>query len=145
LAVLYKSMDRLQQTESGQSVLDESDQPRSAHFGLIKMHHLCSIEQTEGRNALKKALLETEPTDSFLANSIAENLLLSRVHVSFIDLPTMPLPSDQGSHPTAEKRAAPRLRWLLATALHDLTHWTGYHARFQREGVMSTCTCGSPG
>ena len=32
-----------------------------------------------------------------------------------------------------------------ATALHELTHWTGHHARLQREGVTSACPFGSPG
>ena len=93
-----------------------------------------------------QTLLETEPTDPFQANSVAENLLLSSgAHIvhrpadeafyhpirDLIQLPTKAQFHDEGGY--------------YATALHELTHWTGHHARLQREGVTSACPFGSPG
>ncbi|WP_431480443.1 zincin-like metallopeptidase domain-containing protein [Pseudomonas simiae] len=47
-----------------------------------------------------------------------------------IQLPTKAQFPDQGGY--------------YATALHELTHWTGHHSRLQREGVISPCPFGSP-
>jgi len=94
LAVLYKPMEREEQTESGQPVLDENGQPKVTHFGILRTHFLFNIEQTEGLEMLNDALLETEQSDPFQPNSAAENLLLSSgaqiVHRSADDLPTKP-------------------------------------------------------
>jgi antirestriction protein ArdC len=65
LAVLYKPMEREEQTESGQPVLDENGQPKVAHFGILRTHFLFNIEQTEGLEMLNETLLETEPSDPF--------------------------------------------------------------------------------
>lgn len=70
-------MEREEQTESGQPVLDENGQPKVAHFGILRTHFLFNIEQTEGLETLNETLLEADLTDPFLANSAAENLLLS--------------------------------------------------------------------
>nr|WP_274610356.1 zincin-like metallopeptidase domain-containing protein [Pseudomonas sp. TH31] len=82
-----------------------------------------------------QTLLETEPSDPFQANSVAENLLLSSgarmIHRpddeafyhpirDLIQLPTKAPFHDEGGY--------------YATALHELTHWTGHHTRLQREG-----------
>ena len=146
LAVLYKPREREEQTESGQPVLDENGQPKVAHFGILRTHFLFNIEQTEGLEMLNGTLLETEQSDPFQPNSAAENLLLSSgariVHRSadeafyhpirdLIQLPTKAQFHDEGGY--------------YATALHELTHWTGHHARLQREGVTSVCPYGSPG
>lgn len=95
---------------------------------------------------LNETLLETEQSDPFQPNSAAENLLLSSgahiVHRSaneafyhpirdLIHLPTKAQFQDEGGY--------------YATALHELTHWTGHHSRLQREGVTSSCPFGSPG
>ncbi|WP_410525309.1 ArdC family protein [Pseudomonas canadensis] len=146
LAVLYKPMEREEQTESGQPVLDENGQPKIAHFGILNTHFLFNIEQTEGLEMLNDTLLETEQIDPFQPNSAAENLLLSSgariVHRSadeafyhpirdLIQLPKKTLFYDEGGY--------------YAAALHELTHWTGHHPRLQREGVTSACPFGSPG
>lgn len=146
LAVLYKPIEREEQTESGQPVLDENGQPKVAHFGILRTHFLFNIEQTEGLEMLNEALLETEQSDPFQPNSAAENLLLrSGAHIvhrsadeafyhpvrDLIQLPTKAQFHDEGGY--------------YATALHELTHWTGHHARLQREGVTSSCPFGSPG
>lgn len=145
LAVLYKPMEHEEQTESGQPVLDENGQPKVAHFGILKTHFLFNIEQTEGLEMLNDTLLETEPSDPFLPNSAAENLLLSSganiIHRfadeafyhpirDLIQLPTKAQFHDQSGY--------------YATALHELTHWTGHHSRLKREGVTSPCPFGSP-
>ncbi len=144
LAVLYKPMEREEQTESGQPLLDEHGQPKVAHFGILRTHFLFNIEQTEGLEMLNETLLETEQSDPFQPNSAAENLLLSSgahiVHRSadeafyhpirdLIQLPTKAQFHDEGGY--------------YATALHELTHWTGHHSRLQREGVTSACPLGS--
>ncbi|WP_371101253.1 ArdC family protein [Pseudomonas sp. CF150] len=146
LAVLYKPMEREEQTESGQPVLDENGQPKVAHFGILRTHFLFNIEQTEGLEMLNETLLETEQSDPFQPNSAAENLLLSSgariVHRpadeafyhpirDLIQLPTKAQFHDEGGY--------------YATALHELTHWTGHHSRLQREGMTSACPFGSPG
>ena len=146
LAVLYKPMEREEQTEAGQPVLDENGQSKVAHFGILRTHFLFNIEQTEGLETLNETLLETEPSDPFFPNSAAESLLLSSganiIHRfsdeafyhpirDLIQLPTKAQFHDQGGY--------------YATALHELTHWTGHHSRLQREGVTSPCPFGSPG
>ena len=65
LAVLYKPMEREEQTESGQPVLDENGQPKVAHFGILRTHFLFNIEQTERLETLDETSLETEPSDPF--------------------------------------------------------------------------------
>ena len=96
LAVLYKPIEREEQTESGQPVLDENGQPKVIHVGILRTHFLFNIEQTEGLEALTETLIETEPSDPFQANSAAENLLLSSGQTSLIDLPTMPFTTRSG-------------------------------------------------
>lgn len=139
-------MEREEQTESGQPVLDENGQPKVAHFGILRTHFLFNIEQTEGLDTYDETLIDTQPTDPFLANSAAENLLSSSgAHIvhrpadeafhhpirDLIQLPTKAQFHDEGGY--------------YATALHELTHWTGNHSRLQREGVRSSCPFGSPG
>lgn len=146
LAVLYKPMEREEQTETGQPIFDENGQPKVTHFGILRTHFLFNIEQTEGLETLNEILLETEPSDPFQANNAAENLLLSSgakiVHRpadeafyhpirDFIQLPTKAQFHNEGGY--------------YATALHELTHWTGHQSRLQREGVVSSCPFGSPG
>lgn len=138
LAVLYKPMEREEQTESGQPIFDENGQPKVTHFGILRTHFLFNIEQTEGLEALNEILLETEPSDPFQANSAAENLLLSSgakiVHRpadeafyhpirDFIQLPTKAQFHNESGY--------------FATALHELSHWSGHASRLQREGVVS--------
>ncbi|MEX5536977.1 zincin-like metallopeptidase domain-containing protein [Pseudomonas syringae] len=146
LAVLYKPMEREEQTESGQPVPDENGQPKVAHFGIVRTHFLFNIEQTEGLEMLSDTLPETEQSDPFQPNSAAENLLLSSgariVH----------RPADEAFyHPIRDLIQLPTKAQFhdesgyYATALHELTHWTGHHARLQREGVTSPCPFGSPG
>ncbi|MBT2375357.1 ArdC-like ssDNA-binding domain-containing protein [Pseudomonas fluorescens] len=77
LAVRYKPIERQEQTDSGQPVLDESGQPKVAQLGILRTHFLFNIEQPEGLETLNETLLETDSSDPFPANSAAENLLLS--------------------------------------------------------------------
>lgn len=146
LAVLYKPMEREEQSESGQPVLDENGQPKLVHFGILRTHFLFNIEQTEGLDVLNATLIETEPSDPFQADSAAEHLLLRSgakiVHRpadqayyhslrDFIQLPTKAQFHDECGY--------------YATALHELSHWTGHASRLQREGVISPNRFGTPG
>ena len=146
LAVLYKPMEREEQTESGQPVLDENGQPKVAHFGILRTHFLFNIEQTEGLETLNATLIETEPSDPFQANSAADNLLLTSgakiVH----------RPADQAFyHPFRDFIQLPTKTQFhnesgyYATALHELSHWSGHDSRLQREGVVAPSPFGTPG
>ncbi len=114
LAVLYKPMEREEQTESGQPVMDENGQPKIAHFGILKTHFLFNIEQTEGLETLNETMLETEPSDPLLPQQCCRKPVakFGREYHSSICRRSL-LPPDQGSHPTADKIAISRSRWIL--------------------------------
>ncbi|QFG29343.1 DUF1738 domain-containing protein [Pseudomonas umsongensis] len=146
LAVLYKPMEREEQTESGQPVLDENGQPKLVHFGILRTHFLFNIEQTEGLEAFNATLIETEPSEPFQANSAAENLLL-RSGAKIVHQP-----ADQAFyHPLRDFIQLPIKAQFhdesgyYATALHELSHWTGHASRLQREGVIAPNRFGTPG
>ncbi len=120
--------------------------PRSLTSAFSGHIFLFNIEQTEGLETLNETLIETEPSDPFFPNAAAESLLRSSganiIHRfadeafyhpirDLIQLPTKAQFHDQGGY--------------YATALHELTHWTGHHSRLQREGVTTPCPFGSPG
>lgn len=145
LAVLYKPMEREEKDESGRVVLDENGNTEVVRFAILRTHFLFNIEQTEGIEVLDEAPTETESEASFQANTRAEQLLLSSgariVHRpadmafyhplrDFIQLPTKAQFHDEGGY--------------YATALHELTHWSGHYSRLRREGIISPSPFGSP-
>ncbi|WP_431033421.1 ArdC family protein [Pseudomonas yamanorum] len=146
LAVLYKPMEREEQTETGQPIFDENGQPKIKHFGMLRTHFLFNIEQTEGLETFNETMLEADPADPFQANNAAENLLFSsRANI-------IHRPADEAFyHPIRDLIQLPTKAQFhneggyYATALHELTHWTGHQARLQREGVVSSCPFGCPG
>ncbi|HFH3285736.1 ArdC family protein [Pseudomonas aeruginosa] len=146
LAVLYKPMEREEKDESGRIVLDENGNAKVVRFAILRTHFLFNIEQTEGIEAVDEAPARTEPEDAFQSNACAEQLLLSSgakiVHRpadmafyhpirDFIQLPTKAQFHDEGGY--------------YATALHELTHWSGHYSRLRREGITSPSPFGSPG
>lgn len=146
LAVLYKPMEREEKDESGRVVLDEHGHAKVVRFAILRTHFLFNIEQTEGIEPLGTVPVETEPKASFQANACAEQLLLrsgaSIVHKptdmacyhpirDFIQLPTKAQFHNEGGY--------------YATALHELTHWSGHYSRLRREGIISPTPFGSPG
>ncbi|WDG77534.1 zincin-like metallopeptidase domain-containing protein [Pseudomonas chlororaphis] len=146
LAILYKPMEREEQTESGQPIFDEDGQPRVIHFGILRMHFLFNIEQTEGLEAFNETPLETEPRDPFQANNSAENVLLGS-GAKIVHRPA----AEAFYHPLRDFIQLPKKAQFhneggyYATALHELTHWTGHSSRLQRGGITSPCPFGSPG
>jgi len=146
LAVLYKPMEREEKDESGHLVLDENGNAKVVHFAILRTHFLFNIEQTEGVESFNEAPTAADSGLPFQANACAEHLLLSSgariVHKpadmafyhpirDFIQLPTKAQFHDEGGY--------------YATALHELTHWTGHHSRLQRDGIISSSPFGSPG
>jgi antirestriction protein ArdC len=146
LAVLYKPMEREEQDESGRTVLDENGNAKVVRFAILRTHFLFNIEQTEGIESFDEAPTEADSGLPFQANARAEHLLLSSgariVHKpadmafyhpiqDFIQLPTKAQFHDEGGY--------------YATALHELTHWSGHYSRLQREGITSPSPFGSPG
>jgi antirestriction protein ArdC len=145
LAVLYKPMERDAQDAAGNALLDDNGDIKRVHFALLKAHHLFNIEQTQGLEALVEEPTVADPEKSFVSNSGAEHLLLSSgarlLHKAtnlafyyppkdFIQLPTKAQFHDEGAY--------------YATALHELTHWSGHGSRLCRAGVTSAHLFGSP-
>lgn len=144
LAVLYKPMERDELDDQNQPVLDEHGQVRRVGFALLRTHYLFNIEQTEGLEHLMPEPTAT-PDSTFDANAAAEDILLnSSAQIrhkngydafyspirDFIQLPNKGQFHDEGGY--------------YATALHELTHWSGHLTRLGREGVVSPTRFGTP-
>ncbi|WP_437884540.1 ArdC family protein [Pseudomonas sp. LRF_L74] len=144
LAVLYKPMERDALDENGIPILDENDEVKQVRFALLRNHFLFNIEQTEGLEHLLPEP-DTQPESSFDANAKAEALMLqSGAQIrhkngddafyspirDFIQLPTKEQFHDEGGY--------------YATALHELTHWSGHQSRLGREGVVTPTRFGTP-
>ncbi|UCM29430.1 ssDNA-binding domain-containing protein [Pseudomonas sp. PS1(2021)] len=136
LAVLYKPMSKEAHDEDGQVVRDEQGNVKMVQFALLRTHCLFNIEQTEGLPNEEQQHAEGEEPLAFIDHAPAERLLAAsgaRIeHRSgddafylpirdLIQLPTKAQFVDVGSY--------------YATALHELTHWSGHHARLNREGI----------
>jgi len=136
LAVLYKPMSKEAHDEDGQVVRDEQGNVKMVQFALLRTHCLFNIEQTEGLPNEEQHHGESEDPVAFIDHSPAERLLAAsgaRIEHRYgddafylpirdlIQLPTKAQFVDVGSY--------------YATALHELTHWSGHHARLNREGI----------
>ncbi|EKT4483369.1 DUF1738 domain-containing protein [Pseudomonas putida] len=136
LAVLYKRMSKEAHDEDGQVVRDEQGNVKMVQFALLRTHCLFNIEQTEGLPNDEQHHDEGEDPMAFIDHAPAECLLSAsgaRIEHRYgddalylpirdlIQLPTKAQFVDVGSY--------------YATALHELTHWSGHHARLNREGI----------
>lgn len=136
LAVLYKPVSKEAHDEEGQVVRDEQGNIKMVQFALLRTHCLFNIEQTEGLPNEEQHHYEGEDSMAFIDHAPAERLLASsgaRIDHRYgdsvcylpirdvIQLPTKAQFVDVGSY--------------YATALHELTHWSGHHARLNREGI----------
>ncbi len=144
LAVLYKPMSKEVQDEQGQVLRDEQGNIKVVQFALLRAHHLFNLEQTEGL-AVEAERSDTDVSPpAFVDHGPAELLLQAsgaRIDHRFgdeacyhplrdlIQLPTKAQFEDVGSY--------------YATALHELTHWSGHHSRLQREGITGGHRFGS--
>lgn len=144
LAVLYKPMSKEAHDEDGQVVRDEQGNVKMVQFALLRTHCLFNIEQTEGLPNEEQQNDNGEDTMAFIDHAPAERLLAaSGAHIEhrygdsafylpirdLIQLPTKAQFVDVGSY--------------YATALHELTHWSGHHSRLNREGITGGHTFGS--
>ncbi|MDH4858463.1 DUF1738 domain-containing protein [Pseudomonas sp. BN505] len=136
LAVLYKPMSKEAHDEDGQVVRDEQGNVKMVQFALLRTHCLFNIEQTEGLPNEEQPRNESMDSTAFIDHAPAEQLLIaSGASIEhrygddafylpirdLIQLPTKAQFVDVGSY--------------YATALHELTHWSGHHARLNREGI----------
>ncbi|POF88752.1 ArdC family protein [Pseudomonas putida] len=144
LAVLYKPMSKEAHDEDGQVVLDEQGNVKMVQFALLRTHCLFNIEQTEGLPNEEQHHDEGEDPVAFIDHAPAERLLAAsgaRIEHRYgddafylpirdlIQLPTKAQFVDVGSY--------------YATALHELTHWSGHHGRLNREGITGGHAFGS--
>ncbi|MDH0131751.1 zincin-like metallopeptidase domain-containing protein [Pseudomonas asiatica] len=136
LAVLYKPMNKEAHDEDGQVVRDEQGNVKMVQFALLRTHCLFNIEQIEGLPNDEQHQDEGEDPVAFIDHAPAERLLAAsgaRIEHRYgddafylpirdlIQLPTKVQFVDVGRY--------------YATALHELTHWSGHHARLNREGI----------
>ncbi|MBI6567543.1 DUF1738 domain-containing protein [Pseudomonas synxantha] len=144
LAVLYKPMSKEAHDEDGQVVRDEQGNVKMVQFALLRTHCLFNIEQTEGLPNDEQHHDEGEDPMAFIDHAPAERLLVAsgaRIEHRYgddafylpirdlIQLPTKAQFVDVGSY--------------YATALHELTHWSGHHTRLNREGITGGHAFGS--
>jgi antirestriction protein ArdC len=137
LAVLYKPMSREQQDDTGQPLLDEQGNAKQVQFAILRTHCLFNIEQTEGVENLDVEVIVPDEGAPFANHDLAEQLLIDsgaridhrpgdeafyQTIADRIQLPTKPQFNTEGDY--------------YATALHELTHWTGHHLRLKREGII---------
>ncbi|WP_264312454.1 ArdC family protein [Pseudomonas putida] len=144
LAVLYKPMSKEAHDEDGQVVRDEQGNVKMVQFALLRTHCLFNIEQTEGLPHEEQQHDEGEDPVAFIDHAPAERLLAAsgaRIEHPYgddacylpirdlIQLPTKAQFMDVGSY--------------YATALHELTHWSGHRSRLNREGITGGHAFGS--
>ncbi|MEW5620706.1 zincin-like metallopeptidase domain-containing protein [Pseudomonas putida] len=136
LAVLYKPMSKEAHDEDGQVVRDEQGNVKMVQFALLRTHCLFNIEQTEGLPNEEQPRNQSMDSTAFIDHAPAEQLLIASgasiehrygddaLYLPIRDLIQLPTKAqfvDVGSY--------------YATALHELTHWSGHHARLNREGI----------
>lgn len=144
LAVLYKPMSKEAHDEDGQVVRDEQGNIKMVQFALLRMHCLFNIEQTEDLPAEEQKHDERDDQPAFIDHAPAEQLLVAsgaRIEHRYgdhafyqpvrdlIQLPTKGQFEDVGSY--------------YATALHELTHWSGHLSRLNRDGITGGHAFGS--
>ncbi|MGH8348832.1 MAG: ArdC family protein [Pseudomonas sp.] len=136
LAVLYKPMSKEAQDESGEVLRDEQGNIKTVQFALLRTHCLFNIEQAEGLPNEEQLTDDHIDPPAFIDHVPAEQLLASseaRIDHRYggdacyypirdlIQMPTKGQFEDVGSY--------------YATALHELTHWSGHASRLNREGI----------
>lgn len=144
LAVLYKPMSKEAHDEDGQVVRDEQGNIKMVQFALLRTHCLFNIEQTEDLPAEEQKHDECDDQLAFIDHAPAEQLLVAsgaRIEHRYgdhafyqpvrdlIQLPTKGQFEDVGSY--------------YATALHELTHWSGHLSRLNRDGITGGHAFGS--
>ncbi|MNB99511.1 DNA primase TraC [compost metagenome] len=144
LAVLYKPMSKEAHDEDGQVVRDEQGNIKMVQFALLRTHCLFNIEQTEDLPAEEQIHDECDDQPAFIDHAPAEQLLVAsgaRIEHRYgdhafyqpvrdlIQLPTKGQFEDVGSY--------------YATALHELTHWSGHLSRLNRDGINGGHAFGS--
>lgn len=144
LAVLYKPMSKEAHDEDGQVVRDEQGNIKMVQFALLRTHCLFNIEQTEDLPAEEQIHNECDDQPAFIDHAPAEQLLVAsgaRIEHRYgdhafyqpvrdlIQLPTKGQFEDVGSY--------------YATALHELTHWSGHLSRLNRDGITGGHAFGS--
>lgn len=144
LAVLYKPMSKEAHDEDDQVVRDEQGNIKMVQFALLRTHCLFNIEQTEDLPAEAQKHDECDDQAAFIDHAPAEQLLVAsgaRIEHRYgdhafyqpvrdlIQLPTKGQFEDVGSY--------------YATALHELTHWSGHLSRLNRDGITGGHTFGS--
>lgn len=144
LAVLYKTLVREAKDEHGKPILDEAGNPEMTQVAWLKANFLFNIEQTEGLEGLYETEAEdSPPTDEFDPNLYAEQLL-QRSGARIVHRPT-----DQAFYnPSQDLIQLPERKQFdsesgyYATALHELTHWTGHASRLKRHHTFAPSPCG---
>ncbi|POF42340.1 DNA primase [Pseudomonas laurylsulfativorans] len=144
LAVLYKPMSKEAHDEDGQVVRDEQGNIKMVQFALLRTHCLFNIEQTEDLPAEEQIYDECDDQPAFIDHAPAEQLLVAsgaRIEHRYgdqafyqpvrdlIQLPIKGQFEDVGSY--------------YATALHELTHWSGHLSRLNRDGITGGHAFGS--
>lgn len=144
LAVLYQPMSKEAHDEDGQVVRDEQGNIKMVQFALLRTHCLFNIEQTEDLPAEGQKQDECDDQPAFTDHAPVEQLLVAsgaRIEHRYGDhafyqpvrdlilLPTKGQFEDVGSY--------------YATALHELTHWSGHLSRLNRDGITGGHTFGS--
>lgn len=143
LTVFYSYKEREVLDPSGNVVRDAEGLPRLERIPVLRRNFLFNIEQTEGVEASPEEI--AAPGEAFSPHAEAERLMrrsgASIIHRSedkafyspaqdYIQLPCMRQFSSAGGY--------------YATALHELTHWSGHAQRLNREGIVLPTPFGSP-
>lgn len=142
LTVFYSYKEREALDQNGNVIIDADGLPRLDRIPVLRRNFLFNIEQTEGVETSPEEI--TVPED-FSPHDEAESLMRRSgaciIHRSankafyspvqdFIQLPCQKQFTSTGCY--------------YATALHELTHWSGHARRLNREGIVLPTTFGSP-
>ena len=143
LTVFYGYKEREVLDQSGNIIRDAEGLPKLERIPVLRRNFLFNIEQTEGVEASPEEI--AAPGEAFSPHAEAESLMrrsgASIIHRSedkafyspaqdYIQLPCMRQFSSAGGY--------------YATALHELTHWSGHAQRLNREGIVLPTPFGSP-
>jgi antirestriction protein ArdC len=142
LTVFYSHKEREACDQSGNIIRDVDGLPKLERIPVLRRNFLFNIEQTEGVDASPEEI--TVP-DDFSPHDEAESLMRRSgaciIHRSenkafyspaqdIIQLPCHQQFTSTGGY--------------YATALHELTHWSGHARRLNREGIVLPTPFGSP-
>ncbi|WP_419709556.1 ArdC family protein [Pseudomonas sp. NFX224] len=144
LAVLYKPMSKEAQDENGEVLRDEQGNIKTVQFALLRTHCLFNIEQADGLPNEEQLPDDHNDPPAFIDHVPAEQLLAStgaRIDHRYGD--------DAGYYPIRDLIQLPTkgqfedVGSYYATALHELTHWSGHASRLNREGITGEHHFGS--